>query len=215
MSLSSREQSRAEFTGNHGHRHRPRIMPALSPFAIRESRPRPACSPTPSKSCASCLPAWRQRRLFRRNQALDRRAAARDAALHQAALADNLAGLANYPTTQGTMPAPGHRRLDRAPLRRAGARCGDPGAAGEWLARGAVRLRPDRDRPQPAGAKVVCPNPFYQIYEGAALLAGAQPMYLNTLPHNDFAMDWANCPRPPGATCNWSMSARRATRPAR
>ena len=28
-------------------------------------------------------------------------------------------------------------------------------------------------------AKVVCPNPFYQIYEGAALLAGATPMFLN------------------------------------
>ena len=29
------------------------------------------------------------------------------------------------------------------------------------------------------GAKVVCPNPFYQIYEGAALLAGATPAYAN------------------------------------
>jgi len=28
-------------------------------------------------------------------------------------------------------------------------------------------------------ARVACPNPFYQIYEGAALLAGAQPVYLN------------------------------------
>jgi N-succinyldiaminopimelate aminotransferase len=28
-------------------------------------------------------------------------------------------------------------------------------------------------------AKVVCPNPFYQIYEGAALLAGAAPLFLN------------------------------------
>jgi N-succinyldiaminopimelate aminotransferase len=27
------------------------------------------------------------------------------------------------------------------------------------------------------GAKVVCPNPFYQIYEGAAILAGATPLY--------------------------------------
>jgi N-succinyldiaminopimelate aminotransferase len=27
--------------------------------------------------------------------------------------------------------------------------------------------------------RVACPNPFYQIYEGAALLAGAQPVYLN------------------------------------
>ena len=33
----------------------------------------------------------------------------------------------------------------------------------------------------PAGgtARVACPNPFYQIYEGAALLAGATPAYLN------------------------------------
>ncbi|HEY8067340.1 MAG TPA: succinyldiaminopimelate transaminase [Burkholderiales bacterium] len=30
-----------------------------------------------------------------------------------------------------------------------------------------------------AAAKVVCPNPFYQIYEGAALLAGATPLFLN------------------------------------
>jgi len=29
------------------------------------------------------------------------------------------------------------------------------------------------------GARVVCPNPFYQIYEGAALLAGATPVFLN------------------------------------
>jgi N-succinyldiaminopimelate aminotransferase len=29
------------------------------------------------------------------------------------------------------------------------------------------------------GARVVCPNPFYQIYEGAALLAGATPVYGN------------------------------------
>jgi N-succinyldiaminopimelate aminotransferase len=30
--------------------------------------------------------------------------------------------------------------------------------------------------PRP-GASVVCPNPFYQIYEGAAILAGATPVY--------------------------------------
>jgi N-succinyldiaminopimelate aminotransferase len=29
------------------------------------------------------------------------------------------------------------------------------------------------------GARVVCPNPFYQIYEGAAILAGATPLYGN------------------------------------
>jgi N-succinyldiaminopimelate aminotransferase len=38
-----------------------------------------------------------------------------------------------------------------------------------------------------AGAAVISPNPFYQIYEGAALLAGATPHYLNTLPENGFA----------------------------
>lgn len=31
------------------------------------------------------------------------------------------------------------------------------------------------------GARVALPNPFYQIYEGAALLAGAEPLYLTAL----------------------------------
>jgi len=37
---------------------------------------------------------------------------------------------------------------------------------------------------------IVSPNPFYQIYEGAAYLAGAEPRFLNTLPENDFAFDY-------------------------
>ncbi len=37
-------------------------------------------------------------------------------------------------------------------------------------------------------ALVIAPNPFYQIYEGAALLAGAQPLYLPTTPENGFRM---------------------------
>ena len=41
---------------------------------------------------------------------------------------------------------------------------------------------------------VVCPNPFYQIYEGAAILAGAQPHYVPSLPERNFAMDWASVP---------------------
>jgi N-succinyldiaminopimelate aminotransferase len=36
---------------------------------------------------------------------------------------------------------------------------------------------------------VVCPNPFYQIYEGAALLAGAEPRFLNQTAHADFDLD--------------------------
>jgi N-succinyldiaminopimelate aminotransferase len=46
------------------------------------------------------------------------------------------------------------------------------------------------------GAKplVVCPNPFYQIYEGAALLAGAQPYFVASDPARNFAPDWARVP---------------------
>ncbi len=42
-----------------------------------------------------------------------------------------------------------------------------------------------------AGATVVCPNPFYQIYEGAALLAGADVAYANADPARNFAVDWS------------------------
>ena len=41
---------------------------------------------------------------------------------------------------------------------------------------------------------VVCPNPFYQIYEGAALLAGAQPYYAPSDPARNFAVDWDSVP---------------------
>ena len=42
---------------------------------------------------------------------------------------------------------------------------------------------------------IIAPNPFYQIYEGAAVLAGATPYYLNTLPSNGFRMDFAGVPQ--------------------
>ena len=41
---------------------------------------------------------------------------------------------------------------------------------------------------------VVCPNPFYQIYEGAALLGGATPYYVNSDPKLNFGCDWATVP---------------------
>ena len=44
--------------------------------------------------------------------------------------------------------------------------------------------------PTQPGATVVCPNPFYQIYEGAALLAGAQTAFANSDPARNFAADW-------------------------
>jgi N-succinyldiaminopimelate aminotransferase len=46
----------------------------------------------------------------------------------------------------------------------------------------------DASRP---GATVVCPNPFYQIYEGAALLAGAQTAFANSDPKCNFSADWS------------------------
>ncbi len=36
---------------------------------------------------------------------------------------------------------------------------------------------------------VMMPNPFYQIYEGAALLSGAEPYFMNTSRDNDFVPD--------------------------
>jgi N-succinyldiaminopimelate aminotransferase len=48
---------------------------------------------------------------------------------------------------------------------------------------------PARDRPV-----VAMPNPFYQIYEGAALLAGAAPAFLNTTADNRFQPDLESLP---------------------
>lgn len=39
-------------------------------------------------------------------------------------------------------------------------------------------------------AKVLMPNPFYQIYEGAAILAGAEPVFLNCVAENGFKPDF-------------------------
>ncbi|MDR3220921.1 MAG: succinyldiaminopimelate transaminase [Candidatus Accumulibacter sp.] len=39
---------------------------------------------------------------------------------------------------------------------------------------------------------VVSPNPFYQIYEGGAYLAGADIRFLNSLRESDFAFDYAS-----------------------
>jgi N-succinyldiaminopimelate aminotransferase len=45
--------------------------------------------------------------------------------------------------------------------------------------------------PTRPGATVVCPNPFYQIYEGAALLSGAGTAFANSDPKRNFAVDWS------------------------
>ncbi|MBA3903134.1 MAG: succinyldiaminopimelate transaminase, partial [Rhodocyclaceae bacterium] len=106
-------------------------------------------------------------------------------------LVAGLDGLANYPTTAGSDA-----------LR---------GAIAGWLARRYGIPAPDAQTQvlpvngsrealfafaqcvvdaTRGNALVLCPNPFYQIYEGAAFLAGAQPFFLNHLPENGFASDF-------------------------
>jgi N-succinyldiaminopimelate aminotransferase len=48
--------------------------------------------------------------------------------------------------------------------------------------------------PTRTGATVVSPNPFYQIYEGAALLAGATVHFVPSDPSRNFAPDWDSVP---------------------
>lgn len=45
-----------------------------------------------------------------------------------------------------------------------------------------------------SGALVMSPNPFYQIYEGAAYLSGATPYYVNSEPGRNFAPDFGSVP---------------------
>ena len=48
--------------------------------------------------------------------------------------------------------------------------------------------------PTRPNATVICPNPFYQIYEGAAILAGATPYYVPSDPSLNFNINWATVP---------------------
>ncbi|MEK7810552.1 MAG: aminotransferase class I/II-fold pyridoxal phosphate-dependent enzyme, partial [Pseudomonadota bacterium] len=106
-----------------------------------------------------------------------------------------LDGLANYPTTLGSdtlrstiadwltrrygIPAP-DAKTQVLPVN---------GSREALFAFGQAVI--DRSRKDPV---VVCPNPFYQIYEGAALLAGATPHFLNTLPEDNYALNFEQLP---------------------
>ncbi|QSA97186.1 succinyldiaminopimelate transaminase [Methylococcus sp. EFPC2] len=48
---------------------------------------------------------------------------------------------------------------------------------------------------------VLMPNPFYQIYEGAALLAGAEPYFLNTTRESGYLPDFDSVPESVWARC--------------
>ena len=49
----------------------------------------------------------------------------------------------------------------------------------------------DRSQPNPI---IVSPNPFYQIYEGATILSGAEPYFLNCTQQNNFIPDFSAVP---------------------
>ena len=115
--------------------------------------------------------------------------------LIQQALIEGLARLANYPTTPGMLPL--REAIARWIARRHCVPSPDPATqilpvAGSREALFAfAQAIVTGSRPDPV---VVMPNPCYQIYEGGALLAGAEPAYLNSLPANGFAPDHAQLP---------------------
>ena len=111
------------------------------------------------------------------------------------ALVTGLSGLATYPTTLGVP------ELRQAIANWATRRYGIPAldvdkeilpvnGSREALFAFAQAVI-DNSRPAPV---VVCPNPFYQIYEGAAFLAGAEPYFVNQVAAHNFAMDLESIP---------------------
>ncbi len=111
------------------------------------------------------------------------------------ALVNNLAGLATYPTTLGILPL--REAIAKWATRRYGIPLLNPeteilpviGSREALFAVAQVVI--DSSQPNPV---VISPNPFYQIYEGAAFLAGAEPYFLNTTVENNHAMDFASVP---------------------
>jgi N-succinyldiaminopimelate aminotransferase len=111
------------------------------------------------------------------------------------ALVTGLAGLANYPTTQGSDAL--RTAIAQWAERRYGVAL-DP--ASEVLPVNGSRealfafAQASVDSSRHGRRVIISPNPFYQIYEGAALLAGARPFFLNTVADNGFRMDYSRVP---------------------
>ncbi len=110
------------------------------------------------------------------------------------ALADNLDGLASYPSTAGSDAL---RDAIAGWLER---RYGLPklDAASQILpvngSREALFALAQTVIDGAPNALVACPNPFYQIYEGASYLAGAEPYFINSDPARNFAPDFDAVP---------------------
>ncbi len=111
------------------------------------------------------------------------------------AVTANLGGLARYPLTRGM---PELRAAIAAWLAR---RHALPGIDAETQVLSTLGSREALFAiaqaildPGEHDALVVCPNPFYQIYEGAAFLGGARPYFVNSSPAAGFAPEWAAVP---------------------
>jgi N-succinyldiaminopimelate aminotransferase len=106
------------------------------------------------------------------------------------ALVDHLNTLATYPATAGidqlreAMAAWFKRRYNLPALDPASQVLPVNGSREALFAFAQAVIDGSRNSPL-----VVSPNPFYQIYEGAALLAGAEPVFLNQTARNGFNLD--------------------------
>ncbi|MGA8514434.1 MAG: succinyldiaminopimelate transaminase [Burkholderiaceae bacterium] len=110
------------------------------------------------------------------------------------ALVNHLQGLAGYPATAGE---PALREACAAWLKRRYAVTVD--AKTQILPVNGSRealfsLTQTVVDPTQPNATVISPNPFYQIYEGSAILAGATPYYVSSDPARNFAVDWEGVP---------------------
>ena len=111
------------------------------------------------------------------------------------ALVNNLSGLATYPSTLGVLPL--RVAIANWATRRYGIPLLNPeteilpviGSREALFAVAQVVIDSSKSNPI-----VISPNPFYQIYEGAAFLAGAEPYFLNTTVENNHAMDFSSVP---------------------
>lgn len=110
------------------------------------------------------------------------------------AMIDNMDRLANYPTTKGLpelREAIAHWAKQRFSLNTLDSETQVLPVNGTREAIFAFTQAVVEEKP---GALVVSPNPFYQIYEGAAYLAGAEPHYLPCLEENGFQPDFDAVP---------------------
>jgi N-succinyldiaminopimelate aminotransferase len=113
----------------------------------------------------------------------------------QKALSHSVQGLANYPTTVGSDPlraaiAGWLERRYGIPALNPATQVLPVNGSREALF-GIAHCVVDASRPAPL---VMSPNPFYQIYEGAAFLAGAEPYFVNSEPSRNFACDYGSVP---------------------